>query len=181
MASLAGGDSATARSLYRRALDLAEHHGDGDATLMLALRLGTLLLELGQPVDAAAPLRRALELGHTRADSLVVVTAGLLLGGLALGRGDWTEAEACGQATLDAGRVRRAWLAVADGAMTIATARVKHGRLGDAVSGLLQTAEELRREGATAAQNLVKARLAELRHGAGAADFDAAMRAALRG
>ncbi len=179
-ASLAGGDSATARTLYRGALDLAEQHHDIDATLMLALRLGTLLLELGQPIDAAAPLQRALELGHERADSLVVVTAGLLLGGLALGREDWPAAEACGLATLDAGRVRRAWLAVADGAMTTATALAQQGRLEEAVGALLQTADELRGEGATAAQNLLKARLAELRHDAGADAFDEAMRAAMR-
>lgn len=168
-----GGDRARARQHLRAALALTRSHDARVEGARISLHLGLLLLESGERAQAAEQLQAALD--HGAPGSWERVAAASTLFPLRLEAGPPMAAARTAGLLMEAARARHNFIALADGAMGLSTCRYLQGDLPGAIDELLGTAEACRAAGVEAAVNLIKGRLAELRHEAGPEVFDAAL------
>lgn len=170
-AARSGGDAGTARALLRRETRQAPWNGEA------WLRLGLAALEAGDRDEAATALTEAW--AFAAQDTWAGVVVGTVLSALRLDQGDRAGAVEVAARLAEAARHRHHPLALAAATITQVAAAHPPGAGPDAlpaaVEALVRAALELRQQGAEAAVNLVKARLAELRAGADPRDFDRAL------
>jgi hypothetical protein len=140
----------------RRELDAAVAASPPELEGRLLLAAGALLARVGLAEDG-----RLGEAAERLGEGVFAVGARSLAAGLALSRGAWAAAETHGR---EQGRIARAHglvYAVADAAITVASARAGAG--SDPREPLREAAAHLRERGEGGALNLLKARWAELR------------------
>ena len=173
---LAGAAPGGARRWFGHARSLALAH-DAPVTLGVAAgSLAVLALEDGDAAAAAALLDEALAAADAMDDDLGRVAHGTVRAALHLAQGDLGAAARLAHATERAARRRSNWIGVADAVIT----QTLDEPLELAVHHLLASARTLQEEGATAAANLLKARLGELRTAHTQVRFEAALDAAAR-
>jgi hypothetical protein len=113
-------------------------------------------------------------------DDLSTVMLTGLLCPMYLSQEAWSAAEHTADIMLVAGARRANWFAVVDGHITRSTLSLIHGDAAAAISRLVRAAVHLRELVPAAAINLLKGRLAELRHHLGTEAFDTHYRAAMK-
>lgn len=173
---LAGASSDGARHWFLEARALALAHDDPVSLGVAAGSLAMLALESGDPDGAATYLDEALTAADVMGDDLGRVGHGSVRAALHLSMGEIAAAASLARKTEGAARRRSNWIGVADAVIT----QSLDEPLDVAVHHLLSTASMLRAEGAQAAANLLKARLAELRTTHSSARFEAALARAAR-
>ena len=113
-------------------------------------------------------------------DDLSTVIISSLLCPMYMSQEAWTEAERLADIMLVAGARRANWYAVVDGHITRSTLSLIRGDPEGAIGRLVRAAVHLRELVPAAAINILKGRLAELRHHLGNETFDAHYREAMK-
>lgn len=158
-----GGDVARARAALDRALALAEAHEDAVAAALAAALHGNLLVATGLLDEALPRLARAVELAEDLDDGLTLLAEGSVLLALHLDRRDWPAARDLAARLAAIATRRHNWLGFAQAAIAAAEADRHLAGEEAAVRGLAAALLRAREAGTAAAENLLKARLAELR------------------
>jgi len=175
-----GEDVDRAQAHLEAARTVAERHEDVVALGLCAALLGNLLVERGR-LDAAEPLlHEALALASARGDTLAQVSVGTVRVALALRVQNFEQAAALADLLAPVARGRGNWLALADFRLAQSTSLRLLGALLPALQLLVQTYAQLEEHGASAAQRIVQAHLAELRVSLGPEVFDEALAEAMR-
>ena len=170
-----GADTAGAERALETALELAKAHGDPAAEIEARTRIAIHFINRGLPSTAQDHLAVGLDLARREEDDLSTLLHwlvpdqrrrsghGIRPGGL----------------MIVAGARRANWYAVVDGHVTQSTLSLIGGDPEAAISRLVRAAVHLRELVPAAAINILKGRLAELRHQLGNETFDAHYREAL--
>lgn len=157
-----GGDTEAAQRRAAEASALGQAHAAPEVTAEAEALLGALQLERGRPSEAVVHLTAACEQALEAEDTLAALTHATTLTPLHLAAEDWAAAEHTARLELRLGDQRGHWLAVASGALGWSATLLARGHLAGAVGVLVTTGTTLKAEGASAAANLLQARLAEL-------------------
>ncbi len=175
-----GGDPYRARRCLEQALVVAQTHGADRRTCRVSALLAGLLLRSGDPQGAHEHVLRAVERAIAADDSLVLLSQTTVLAALQLGQGAWQDLLATTALQLDCARQRNNPAAMADAALSRATACFALQEPGQAFAVLLRVGQQLQAAGEVRALNLLRARLAELRHKLGAQRFGELVRAGMK-
>ena len=176
----AGADSAGAEHALHSALALATKHGDANAEIEVRTRIAVHYINRGLASNAQPHLEQALTLARREEDDLSTVILCSLLCPMYMNQEAWTAASRLSDILLVAGARRANWYAVVDGHVTQSTLSLVHGDPAAAISRLVRAAVHLRELVPAAAINILKGRLAELRHRLGNETFDTHYREAMK-
>lgn len=144
----------------RAALALAKHHQATVERGVAAATLAALELEAGHHGRAAPFLDEAIDAARLLGDDLGIVAHGTVRSALHLAAGEFDAAAQQAAAVQAAATRRQNWLGVADAVITLAASDPD---LPAQLKRLVTEAGQLKARGATAAANLLTARLGELR------------------
>ena len=169
---LNGSDSRGALQHLLKAHELATAHQDPAQLSTCATRLGLYQIDRGTPNMAQPYLEEALALARSQDDDLQIVPLATFLSTIYLGTDDDDNAAKMGDLLLVSGARRANWFAVVDGHIVRSSLSLKLGDTTGAIDRLVRAILRLRELVPGAAINLLKGRLAELRHELGAAVFD---------
>lgn len=175
-----GADTAGAERALHSALDLAILYADPASEIEARTRLALHLINRGLASASQEHLEKALSLARVEEDDLSTVTISSLLCPMYMSQEAWTEAESLADIMLVAGARRANWYAVVDGHITRSTLSLIHGDPEGAIGRLVRAAVHLRELVPAAAINILKGRLAELRHHLGNETFDEHYREAMK-
>jgi len=167
-----GSDHGGSLKAIQDAVNLAEQHKDPKAMCESLTRLGYALLNQGKHDLATRHLQRAFELARSEENDLATVITGTPLSAILLERGDMEQAGAIADRLLISGARRANWFAVVNGHITRSAILLASDDPTAAIERLVRAAVHLRELVPAAAINLLKGRLAELRHTIGPAVFD---------
>ena len=174
-----GADTAGAERALETALELAKAHGDPAAEIEARTRIAIHFINRGLPSTAQDHLEVGLDLARREEDDLSTVLLCSLLCPMTMQQEAWDTASGLADIMIVAGARRANWYAVVDGHVTQSTLSLIGGDPEAAISRLVRAAVHLRELVPAAAINILKGRLAELRHQLGNETFDAHYREAL--
>ncbi len=169
---LGGSDTPGALRHLLAAYALASKHQDPEHLSVCATRLGLYYIDRGTPSKAKSYLEQALIFARSQDDDLQIVPLATFLSTLYLEIGDTESAANTADLLLVSGARRANWFAVVDGHIIRSSLSLIEGDLTSAIDRLVRAILRLRELVPAAAINLLKGRLAELRHELGAAVFD---------
>ena len=171
-AAMSGSDFAQAERHLEQAIQIAQTHQDEKYIGICASRMGLQWMVRGR-TDAAIPwLEQALEMFQTREDDLQIVAHASILSAIWLEQNELDKAAATADVLLVSGARRGNWFAVVDGHITRSTISLISEDPTAAIDRLVRAIVRLRELVPAAAINLLKGRLAELRHQLGSDVFD---------
>jgi tetratricopeptide (TPR) repeat protein len=151
---------------------IADQYQDPQFLCMSTTRLGLHYIDRGLHTQALPYLERALELARSEDDDLRVVILATLLSTLYLQQDNRSAAAVVADLLLVSGARRANWFAVVDGHIIRSSLSMLEGDTTNAINRLVRAILRLRELVPGAAINLLKGRLAELRHELGSAVFD---------
>ena len=169
---LNGSDTTGALHHLLAAFSIASSHQDPDQIGVCATRLGLYFIDRGTPQKALEYLEQALQLAKSQDDDLQIVPLATFLSTLYLEDGNTEMASQTADLLLVSGARRANWFAVVDGHIIRSSLSLMEGDTTSAIDRLVRAILRLRELVPGAAINLLKGRLAELRHQLGAAVFD---------
>jgi len=169
---LRGADIAGSLRHLDMAHQIADEHQDPDFICICSSRIGLHYIERGLSVQAIPYLERALALATSEDDDLRIVIVATLLSTLYLQQDNQTAAAHVADLLLVSGARRANWFAVVDGHITRSSLSLMEGDITAAINRLVRAILRLRELVPGAAINILKGRLAELRHELGSAVFD---------
>ena len=175
-----GADTAGAEQALNAALDLAREYADPSAEIEARTRIALHLTNRGLAHAAQPHLEAALNLARKEEDDLSTVILSALLCPMYMSQEAWSEAEQLADIMVVAGARRANWYAVVDGHITRSTLSLIQGDPAGAISRLVRAAVHLRELVPAATINILKGRLAELRHRLGNESFDGHYREAMK-
>jgi hypothetical protein len=167
-----GSDTVAALHSIEQAVDIATHHNDSDWMCATLLRLGLAHIEQGRNAAAMPHLQHAFNLACAAGNDLNVIMAGTPLAAMHMSSGAHQHAALVADKLLISGARRANWFAVVDAHITHSAILLESGDPTGAISRLVRAAVHLRELVPAAAINLLKGRLAELRHQMGSRTFD---------
>ena len=170
---LEGGDPQRARDMLVAAGEIARASDDGPAAVHVDAMLGNLLVEAALHEEARAVLRRCVEAAEARSDDLTVLSEGTILAALLIMAEQWAELVDLARRLLTAAERRGNWLGIADAAMSWSQGLIGQDDVEGGILVLVRVGSLLQQRGASAAVNLIKARLGELRANLGPETVDA--------
>ena len=175
-----GADTVGAEHALHGALELAREYADPRAEIASRTRIALHLINRGLVIAAQPHLEAALSLARKEEDDLSTVILSGLLCPMYMNQEAWPEAEQLADVMLVAGARRANWYAVVDGHIIRSTLSLVYGDPAAAISRLVRAAVHLRELVPAAAINILKGRLAELRHHLGNDAFDGHYREAMK-
>jgi tetratricopeptide (TPR) repeat protein len=168
----AGADFGQAERHLEQAMHIAKKHDDVKYKGICASRIGLQWIVRGR-TDAATPwLEQALAMSQLQEDDLQIVAHASILSAIWIERSELEKATTTADVLLVAGARRGNWFAVVDGHITRSTISLISGDTTAAIERLVRAVVRLRALIPAAAINLLKGRLAELRHQLGSDTFD---------
>jgi len=174
-----GADILGALSHLEQAYELASAHQDPTQMCVCATRLGLHYIERGLAENAVGYLERALQLAISEDNDLQVIVLATILSTIYLQAGKHEKVEHAADLLLVAGARRANWFAVVDGHILRSSLSLVEGDAPAAIERLVRAIVRLRELVPAAAINLLKGRLAELRHQLGDDVFDQHYRSAV--
>lgn len=171
-AATAGSDFGQATRHLEHAMHIAQTHGDVKYTAICASRMGLQWIGRGRTEAAIPCLEQALTMFQIREDDLQIVAHASILSAIWLEQNVLEKAASTADVLLVAGARRGNWFAVVDGHITRSTISLMSGDPTAAIERLVRAVVRLRELIPAAAINLLKGRLAELRHQLGSDVFD---------
>jgi tetratricopeptide (TPR) repeat protein len=151
---------------------IARQYQDPEFLCICTTRLGLHYIDRGQAMQALPFLERALSLAQSEENDLRIVVLATLLSTLYLQQDNRPAATHVADLLLVSGARRANWFAVVDGHITRSSLSLLEGDITGAINRLVRAILRLRELVPGAAINLLKGRLAELRHNLGSAVFD---------
>jgi hypothetical protein len=174
-----GADTLGAEQALLEAIAISTEFDDGPAQIEAHTRLGLHYIHRGLSQKATPYLETALQRCVTEEDDLGAVVNGTILCSIYLETGHQKAAAKTADILLIAGAKRGNWFAVIDAHITHSSILL-HTDPQAAILQLVRAAMHLRDLVPAAAVNLLKGRLAELRHQLGANQFDELYQAAMK-
>jgi hypothetical protein len=158
-----GGDPKRFRSYLQRAEEVSQEIGDTRQHLQyLAMYANQLYLD-GMIEDAQSLFHDVIIRAQKSSFPLLVIAEGAILSGILLSQQRWLAAVSLSVIMESASRERKNWIGVSCAIMTRASAWFAQGMQEACIRLLLETGRDFHEQGAVAALNLIKARLAEMR------------------
>lgn len=167
-----GSDTIAAQRSLEQAVDLATRHNDSEWMCSTLLRLGLAHIEQGRNATAIPHLQHAFDLACSTGNDLNIIMTGTPLAAMHMGSTNFQKAGFVADKLLISGARRANWFAVVDAHITQSAILLETGDPTGAINRLVRAAVHLRELVPAAAINLLKGRLAELRHQLGAGTFD---------
>ena len=167
-----GSDAEGALKHLEAAYSIAMTHHDPEQICACGTRIGLHYIDRGQPTKATAYLEQALAIAESENSDLDIVINATLLSALYFHGQQLSLAAKMADILLVSGARRANWFAVMDGHILHSTLLLMEGNTAEAISRLVRAVLNLRQLVPSAAINILKGRLAELRQEVGSDVFD---------
>ena len=167
-----GNDSVRLRAYLARVQEVSKKVSSRRELLQYQAIYANRIFLDGYPEKAQELLRSVITQAQQEGETLLVISQSVLLSGILMSQQKWVDAAALSLIMENAAILRHNPIALACARMTRASAWYAQDKVRPALRLLLTTGREFHSQGAVAALNLVKARLAELRALLGPEEFN---------
>lgn len=166
-----GGDGVRFRLFLKQAEEISQYLGNIDQHLQyVAIYANQLFLD-GYIEQAQELLQQVVVKAQETNNHLLLLAQGTILSGILLNQQKWMAAASLSVMMEEAARIRQNWIGVSCAVMTRATVWHSQGQTEASIRLLLEHGRKLHEQGAIAALNLIKARLAEMKSLIGDEEF----------